>query len=96
MEWKNGESKYSSGESLWLGDIKVGTYFWGGIIHEDKEPYKVSLHLPGFTLKKKSYATVDDAKKAIEGFVRRWFSNANKHLQTVTSTPAARQLEDKE
>lgn len=77
MIWKQTQGTYSSGETLWLGEIAVGVYSYNsGRPKGSPASYLISSNLPHIKPKITIYPTTEEAKNALEAHVLRWLNRA--------------------
>lgn len=74
-EWKETRAKYGSGEELWIGKIKVGSWFNPVGSKGDPMRYRAVIDLPGITMKPETVDHPDReaAKTRVERAVDTWF-----------------------
>jgi hypothetical protein len=70
--WGSSRNRTAGGQYLTGNGILLGCYMWCSGSHEQDEPYKIISHLPSPKPQKDKFATVEEAKKALEDFVTEW------------------------
>jgi len=82
LTWKKKTGQYASGQSLWIGEIRVAEFFWNMSVSRNdpdaaNKKWRGSVWLPMFRGNDTLMAGEEaDVKIKIETIVKEWFSKA--------------------
>lgn len=87
-EWKPTSAKYGSGEELWIGKIKVGSWFNPSVPKGSDTVYRASVDLPSINMKKGTtdFPNRELAKARVERAVDTWFKWLEEEPEIKTET----------